>query len=126
MKDALLAAGVEVTGWLTPELVFSYLQGADLYLHTARWEGSPLSAIEAASAGCPVISRTISSMASLRYALGGKTPDEVAIAVERFFSDTTYSNDVIRQTNRVQNDNSLENARRALASVYESVGDPAV
>ncbi|MFE0748288.1 glycosyltransferase [Gordonia sp. NPDC058843] len=126
MKEALIAAGVEVTGWLSPDEVASYLQRADLYLHTARWEGSPLSAIEAASAGCPVISRDIPSMESLRYVLGGASPREVAKVVEKFFCDESFSTEVACQTDAVVSENSLEIARSALVKVYGTVGDPAV
>lgn len=50
-RAALVAAGVEITGWLSPELTGKELRGTDLYLHTAAWEGGPLATLEAAAAG---------------------------------------------------------------------------
>ena len=43
----LEAAGVEVTGWLPRSEALGLLGGARLYVHTARWDGAPMSLIEA-------------------------------------------------------------------------------
>ena len=42
LRERLRAGGVEVTGWLPREATFARLGAADLYLHSARWEGFPL------------------------------------------------------------------------------------
>ena len=51
--------GVEVTGWLGHEQVREHLARADVYLHTARWEGFPITVLEAALNDIPVIVRRI-------------------------------------------------------------------
>lgn len=56
-KQALLDAGVVVTGWLPRQQVIEELYHSDLYLSTARWEGMPVSIIEACAAGLPVVAR---------------------------------------------------------------------
>lgn len=56
-KQALLDAGVVVTGWLPRQQVIEELYQSDLYLSTARWEGMPVSIIEACAAGLPVVAR---------------------------------------------------------------------
>jgi glycosyltransferase involved in cell wall biosynthesis len=58
----LVDAGVEITGWLSADETWRVLSGSTVYLHTARWEGFPLSVLEAASAGLPIIGRDIGAL----------------------------------------------------------------
>jgi glycosyltransferase involved in cell wall biosynthesis len=55
--DMLHEAGVEVTGWLPRQEALEIMASCDLYLHTALWEGFPISIMEAAGMGMPVVSR---------------------------------------------------------------------
>lgn len=55
LKNRLTDSGVQVTGWMTKEKVLSRLSASDLYLSTSRWEGLPVSMIEAMSLGLPLI-----------------------------------------------------------------------
>ena len=115
---ALEEAGVEITGWLTPADVWDALEITDLYLHTAAWEGGPLSPLEAADAGCPVLVRTIPSMESLGYPLAGKDPEVVASSIRRFFVDPAYREDVSMTSRQIARTASLENLGRNLAHLY--------
>ncbi|MEY8200032.1 MAG: glycosyltransferase, partial [Colwellia sp.] len=54
-KQALIAAGVNVLGWKTPDEVKALLQSSRYYLSTALWEGMPVSPIEAMLSGCVAI-----------------------------------------------------------------------
>ena len=60
----LLAAGVEVTGWLEQDIAVKELAGCDIYLHTAAWEGYPMTILEAFELGLPVVARGIPALAS--------------------------------------------------------------
>lgn len=51
--------GIKVTGWISHEQVQEQLKTADVYLHTARWEGFPITVLEAAANHIPVIVRRI-------------------------------------------------------------------
>jgi glycosyltransferase involved in cell wall biosynthesis len=55
LTNDLEKSGVEVTGWLPKESGLSVLAGASVYLHTARWEGFPVSLLEAVAIGVPVV-----------------------------------------------------------------------
>lgn len=46
-------AGVKVTGWIDPQGVRAHLAAADLYVHTAEWEGFPVGLLEAVAMGVP-------------------------------------------------------------------------
>jgi glycosyltransferase involved in cell wall biosynthesis len=48
-------AGVEVTGWRSRSEVLAGLETASVYLSTARWEGMPVSVLEAMSVGVPLV-----------------------------------------------------------------------
>ncbi|MCC3768841.1 glycosyltransferase [Streptomyces sp. UNOC14_S4] len=77
-RGVLQDAGVTVTGWLPRSEVLSLLRSADVYVHTAAWEGVPLSLLEAAAAGLPVAARDIPALAALCLPDLSGTPQELA------------------------------------------------
>lgn len=64
-RRALEAAGVVVSDWLTREEVMRRLAAAQVLVHTAAWEGAPVSIQEAAAVGLPLALRGVPSVASL-------------------------------------------------------------
>jgi len=55
-REAMLrAVGVEVTGWLPEDGVHERLAGATVYVQTSRWEGLPLSVLQAMAVGLPCL-----------------------------------------------------------------------
>jgi glycosyltransferase involved in cell wall biosynthesis len=97
-REELVRAGVEVTGWTTPDVAAQRVARARLYLHSAAWEGGPLSTIEAAALGTPVLARDIPSMRSIGYALAGDGSEQLAGAAAQYFSDPEFSRLVKRRT----------------------------
>lgn len=65
LRRVLQDAGVVVTGWLAREEALALLGTADVYVHTASWEGAPISVLEAVGAGLPVVARDIPALRSL-------------------------------------------------------------
>jgi glycosyltransferase involved in cell wall biosynthesis len=63
-EDALRTAGVEVSGWLPRTEVVARLGSAQVYVHTAAWEGAPVSILEAAAVGLPIVARAIPALVS--------------------------------------------------------------
>ncbi|WP_436699569.1 glycosyltransferase family 4 protein [Nocardioides sp. BYT-33-1] len=63
-EQALRAAGVEVSGWLPRAEVMARLGSAQAYVHTAAWEGAPVSILEAAAVGLPIVARVLPTLAS--------------------------------------------------------------
>ena len=59
LTERLKDAGVRVTGWMTQREVHEIMSTAFLYLHTASYEGFPLTVIDAAAIGCPMLLRAI-------------------------------------------------------------------
>jgi glycosyltransferase involved in cell wall biosynthesis len=60
----LLAAGIEVTGWLEQDVAVKELADCDIYLHTAAWEGYPMTILEAFELNLPVVARAIAALVS--------------------------------------------------------------
>lgn len=77
-RTALRAAGVEVSGWLPRPEVLERLARAQAYVHTAAWEAAPVSILEAAAVGLPVLARSIPTLASLAVPGLAATPEELA------------------------------------------------
>lgn len=53
----LEAAGVEVTGWVPRSDGLAQVAAADVYVHTAAWDGTPMTLVEAVSLGVPTVAR---------------------------------------------------------------------
>jgi glycosyltransferase involved in cell wall biosynthesis len=49
-------AGVRVSGWLNKEDVYSELSQLRVFIMTSKWEGLPITAIEALAIGVPIVS----------------------------------------------------------------------
>ncbi|MGI9600835.1 MAG: glycosyltransferase [Acidimicrobiales bacterium] len=82
LADELTAAGVSVTGWIDRSDVLDRLSTSDVYLHTAAWEGFPLTVLEAAAMGLPVIAREIAALRQAEGLLLGQRPEDVADHLE--------------------------------------------
>ena len=59
-RQALVDAGIEVTGWVSKADVLDYLRSSTVYLSASRWEGMPVSLIEANYAKLPVVAAACS------------------------------------------------------------------
>ncbi|WP_375401039.1 glycosyltransferase [uncultured Amnibacterium sp.] len=81
MEQRLRAAGVDVTGWMTRSDCLARMRRAGVYLHTAAWEGSPITLLEAAEIGVPIVARSIPALDSLGFDPTLRSPRAVAEAL---------------------------------------------
>ncbi|MEJ1178644.1 MULTISPECIES: glycosyltransferase [unclassified Pseudarthrobacter] len=58
-RGILERAGVTVTGWVEKKELEDRLRKASIYLHSAKYEGFPLSVLDAAAADLPIIVRDL-------------------------------------------------------------------
>ncbi|MER6731110.1 glycosyltransferase family 4 protein [Streptomyces puniciscabiei] len=79
-RARLERAGVTVTGWLDHRCLQRLLAQADVYAHTALWEGAPMTLLEAVGLGRPVVARRIPALESLGLTGLVDTPRELAAA----------------------------------------------
>lgn len=88
----LRAAGVEVTGWIDRAGVQRLLGQAAVYVQTSRWEGMPLSVLQALAAGVPcVVNNAVGNRDAVRQGLTGFVVnrfDEGLVCLRRLLLDT--------------------------------------
>lgn len=77
---ALERSGVIVTGWLKRSEVLAHMANLDVYVHTAAWEGMPLTLLEASELKLPLVVRLTPSMEGLPLGRRsfGRSPVELA------------------------------------------------
>jgi glycosyltransferase involved in cell wall biosynthesis len=126
-RTRLERAGVPATGWLSSFDAHKALGQAGVYLHTARWEGFPVSILEAIELGIPVLAREVPTMAGAIATPGITTPEQMAAAAEQLL----HGGDAARHANlsawqRKLAENTPERQARALAASYHPSARQAV
>jgi glycosyltransferase involved in cell wall biosynthesis len=114
-RDLLVAEGVRVTGWLPSGDVHELLTSADLYVHTAAWEGAPLTVYEAAAAGLPICARSIPSLESLGVPCLHNSPSDMARAIADGRIDWPAQ---MTWRKRIRSENSRTNVSQILTDAY--------
>lgn len=114
---ALRQAGVHVTGWVSRAEALGWLATADVYVHTAAWEGWPVSLLEAAALGLPFVARRSPALAMLDPELLFNTPQEL---VELVYSltDKRRRADLEDRSRRLLEQHRPQAQRAALEQVY--------
>ncbi len=70
--------GIELTGWVSGDEVINYLSRANVYFHSAAWEGNPISVLEAAELGLPILVRDITAFCDLPSDSKASSPKHAA------------------------------------------------
>jgi glycosyltransferase involved in cell wall biosynthesis len=87
----LRAAGVTVTGWVDRDEIRRWLAECAVYVQTSRWEGMPLSVLQALAAGVPcVVTDVVGNRDAVRQGITGfvaDTPESMLIALRRLLQD---------------------------------------
>ena len=93
------------------------LKDADLYLHTAAWEGMPLTILEAAKLHLPMIIRSIGATKELNYPFLAQDPQEMA---RQMIHCINHYNDIefYQYTMELNDAFSEDKQRLALNSIY--------
>lgn len=79
MRAKLLDAGCEVTGWQSREEVCRILASTDVYVQTSRWEGLPISLIQAMACGNPaVVTNVVGNRDAVEHGKSGFVAEDVA------------------------------------------------
>ncbi|WP_166509565.1 glycosyltransferase family 4 protein [Blastococcus sp. TF02-8] len=117
-RRALERAEVEVTGWLPRAAVLDRLAAADLYLHSARWEGFPLMVAEAVALGVPTLVRPVPSFDDVPGEL--RPADPVAAALT-CLADPAAN---VERWRALLSGNTVESQSRALAEAYAAAVVP--
>lgn len=81
VEAQMSAAGVHVTGWIAHADLIAALARMDVYMHTAGWEGNPISLLEATALNLPIVARAIPALRSLGISDLCDTPHDLAVRV---------------------------------------------
>lgn len=116
-RAALEAGGVEVSGWLPRADALPALAAADLYVHSALWEGFPLMVAEATALGVPTLVRRLPSFADVPSQLTVTGEDDVATALACLTDTAAARANVDRWAAHLAR-NTAEEQRAALIALY--------
>lgn len=109
---------VEVTGWRPREETLQLLEGAKIYLHTAAWEGFPMSLLEANFLGVPVVARSIAALEGAPSSWVGSTPANMARIATGLLSSEDLCAENVATWREWLRDNTPQTQRERLLSVY--------
>ena len=116
-KAALEGGGVAVSGWMPRGEAMAVLAEADLYLHSARWEGFPLMVAEAAALRVPTLVRSVPSFADLPRELTLHGSTDLAGALALLAEPAAAAANVSCWSSVLQS-NTTAGQRAALVDVY--------
>lgn len=120
MAEDLVDAGVQVTGWLPKEDGLAALAGGSVLLHTARWEGFPVSLLEAVAVGVPILVLERPYARHLPPQLVARE-DEMADRVAQILDDPRVREANLAACRRALADHTPARQREQLIEAYRSV-----
>ena len=120
---ALRSGGVEVSGWLPRKETLERLSAADLYVHSAVWEGFPLMVAEAAALRVPTLVRRLPSFADVpaELTLAGESDVRPALLC---LADPGAAQANVAGWSTVLRHNTAEEQRAALIDAYSGARSP--
>lgn len=116
-EASLRDSGVTVTGWMDREGVARQLDEADLYLHSAAYEGFPLSVLDAASRNVPVVVRDISCFRGYDIRKVS-SPKEAAALLTALTEDRSPLNEIGSASDALLQSMNPASQKRALLDLY--------
>lgn len=122
LKELLRRAGVNVTGWLERDQMHHALATTTVYFHSACYEGFPLSVLEAAAFGLPIVVRTIPAFDQVDLQKG-TSEQECAMAILEVLGQPNTWRHSILQAARLDDMSRPENRAKLLGSVYQTILD---
>jgi len=117
-EDVLRRAGVEVTGWLLRREVIRRMAQAHVYVHTAAWEGAPITVLEAAVAGIPIVARRTKAMHELGVAPLFDTVEDLVAILEQYPDGPAFVT-ARRSVARLRSNHTPVAQREALLAAYQ-------
>jgi glycosyltransferase involved in cell wall biosynthesis len=95
LRDRLTQSGIKVTGWLPQDDVVHELDKLKLYVHTAAYEGFPLSVLDVAARRVPIIARRIPALEEAGLRTFDTIAEGVALA-KRALADESFRTELQR------------------------------
>jgi glycosyltransferase involved in cell wall biosynthesis len=117
-KSLMSSAGVEVTGWLEKAELTERLTRASVYLHSACYEGFPLSVLDAAAMDLPIVLRDIDcfdgvGLEKVRH------PREAAALILRLLDEPELCTSVRARNKALLDSMNIEVQRENINEIYD-------
>jgi glycosyltransferase involved in cell wall biosynthesis len=122
-QNILTDAGVRVTGWVGKVELETLLRNASIYLHSAKYEGFPLSVLDAAAADLPIIVRDLPCFDGYDL-LKVDTAEAAALTINSLVEKPGDHKRLAKISRRLLEDMNDEAHKAALVQIYEGVGVP--
>lgn len=116
-ESKLIEAGISVSGWVSGDGLVAEIDEADLYVHTALYEGFPLSLLDAAARRVPVIARNISALEGSGLWLG-QSPRDMAEKIMSVFTNRTELLELQKRNDALLRRMNRDAQIKVLTSVY--------
>ena len=114
----LLRSGVTVTGWMPRDSVLEQLRRASLYIHTAAWEGAPMTLLEANAMRIPIVARAIPALGDAPANATAPTPASLARLALGMIRNPEARTANVEAWDRYFARNTVTHQRRALLEAY--------
>jgi glycosyltransferase involved in cell wall biosynthesis len=116
-ETMLRRAGVDVSGWIARNDALARLAHAGAYLHTAAWEGLPLTLLEAATLDLPLVLRRIPALEEVMVPTRAFGPDALAQSIRGLVCGD-LRDAAVGASRRFLSDHTSERQQVALAKLY--------
>lgn len=116
--DELAAAQVRVTGWLSRADGLRELARGGVFLCTSAWEGFPLTILEAAEIGLPIVARRIPPLDYCPREWLRESPSELSELIDVLLDDQELQEKNVAAWRHALQDNVPERQKRALLAAY--------
>lgn len=118
-RTMLEEGGIEVTGWLDHSAVRERMMDA-VYMHTASYEGMPLSILDAAMVDAPIVARSIPAVRDLPI-MTESTPGDLATTAYTLISPGSWQNRALSANEQIRRDYSQRRLAESLETLYREV-----
>lgn len=114
---SLLNENIDVTGWLSATELERQLSLTQVYVHSARYEGFPISVLDAAEARVPIVARNIPAFEGTPL-LVASTPEEIAESVLAALSNPGYADHLTQRGTSLLESMNTSALRQGLIELY--------
>lgn len=119
-RDALTNAGVTVTGWVDQDIAWDHIASASVYAHTASYEGFPLTVLDAARLGRPMVLRDIAPFQRIDT-LRVKSPEQMSDAVLAILEDPAAEAHAVAASRTLTDSTTPQIQAKQLESLYRDM-----
>lgn len=115
-ENYLKDKGIFVTGWISRSKALGWLNLSDVYIHTAAWDGFPISVLEAAKLNKPILLRNISPFLNEGLSVS-ESPEEMASQIDNVLKD--FDNSVAKiNLDLINSEHTADKMSSSLKRIY--------